>query len=448
VAQGVGNVVAGMIGGIPVTSVVVRGSVNINAGARSKISTIFHGALLLAAVAILPTYINLIPLSCLAAILIVTGVKLVNPAQFQRMFLEGRYQFVPFAVTLAAIVVTDLLKGIAIGMAVSAAFILNSNFRRPLRRIVEQHLDGEVLHIELANQVSFLNRAALEKILRERPRGSRVLLDAQHTDYIDPDVLDLIRDFKEEIAPAHDVQVSLRGFREKYQLEDEIQFADFSTRELQEKITAAQAWRILEQGNERFRTGRCLTRDLGRQVGGTSKSQHPLAVVLSCIDSRSPAEIILDLGLGDVFSVRVAGNVVSGEVLASMEYGCAVAGAKLILVLGHTRCGAVGATVDFFCHSRDPVQASGCQHIDSIAREIAPSIDLEQCRQLAQAPADEKAAFSDAVARRNVLRAVDEIVARSETIRHMVADGRVAVLGAMYDISTGEMKLLTRAPGE
>ena len=131
------------------------------------------------------------------------------------MWDEGRYQFVPFAVTVVAIVLTDLLVGVLIGLAVSIGFILCSNVRRPVRRIVEKHLGGEVVHIELANQVSFLNRAALARVLDEVPRGGHVLLDAQDTDYIDPDVLDLIRDFKEQTAPARGVEVSLLGFREQ-----------------------------------------------------------------------------------------------------------------------------------------------------------------------------------------------------------------------------------------
>src|SRR5690606_32297220 len=110
-----------------------------------------------------------------------------------------------------------------IGLAISFVFILNSNLRRPIRRIREKHLGGEVLHIELANQVSFLNRAALENALREAPRGSRILLDARRTDYIDPDILSLICEFKRVTAPVYNIQVGLVGFRAKYQLQDIIE---------------------------------------------------------------------------------------------------------------------------------------------------------------------------------------------------------------------------------
>ena len=441
-AQGVGNVIVGLIGGLPMTSVIVRSSVNINAGNKTKLSAIIHGALLLVCVLFLPTYLNLIPLSCLAAILLVTGIKLISPELIRSMWKQGPYQFIPFMVTLISIVLTDLLIGIVVGLLVSIAFILNSNFRRPLRRVVERYLGGEVLHIELASQVSFLNKAALEKVLRESPRGTHVLLDAHNTDYIDPDILNLIREFKEHTAPLQGVQVSLSGFRDKYQLDNEIQFVDYSTRELQGQISSTQVLQILDEGNERFRTGRRLSRDLGRQLHATAMGQHPLAVVLSCIDSRTPSELIFDLGLGDIFSVRVAGNVSSPKVLGSMEYGCAVAGAKLILVVGHTKCGAVTAAVNLTCSTQNAEEATGCQHLESIVSDIQQSIDQPTCQRMEHATPQERSEFTDSVAQRNVLRVVQEVVEQSHTIRQLVEAGRLAVVGAMYDVATGRIDFL------
>ncbi len=181
--------------------------------------------LLLGCVALLPSYLNLIPLSSLAAILIITGIKLVSPELIKRMWNAGRYQYIPFFATVVAIVLTDLLIGVTIGLAVSIAFIMNSNLRRPMRRTIEKHLGGEVLRIELANQVSFLNRGALSKLLDSVPRGGQVMLDATNSDYIDPDILELIREFRDDQAPARDIQLSLQGFRRKYQIEDRIQYA-------------------------------------------------------------------------------------------------------------------------------------------------------------------------------------------------------------------------------
>jgi len=176
VAQGFGNVICGLLGGIPVTGEIVRSTVNIDAGARSKRAAIVHGLLLAAAITLFPKIINMIPLSCLAAILIATGLRLASPAVFQEMLSAGRYQFIPYLATLAGIVFTDPLIGIIIGLVVSVGFILWSNLRRPMKLFEEHHLSGDVTRIELANQVSFLNRAALRKTLDAVPAGHHVLI--------------------------------------------------------------------------------------------------------------------------------------------------------------------------------------------------------------------------------------------------------------------------------
>lgn len=441
-AQGVGNVACGLIGGLPVTSVIIRTSVNVNAGGKTKLATIIHGTLLLVSVPLIPAWINTIPLSALAAILLMTGIKLASPALMKQMWNDGRYQFIPFAATVIAIVFTDLMIGILIGLSVAIGFILNSNMRRPVHRLVEKHLGGDVVHIELANQVSFLNRAALSEALADVPRNGHVLLDARNTDYIDPDVLDLIRDFKNQRGPAHGVEVSLAGFRSEYNFENQIQYVDYSTRELQDAITPRQVLQILKDGHERFRSGRRLTRDFIRQVRATATAQHPLAVVLSCIDSPTSAERVFDLGMGDIFSVRIAGNVSSRKVLASAEYGCAVAGAKLILVMGHTRCGAVSAAVKLLCLPQMSAAASECEHFHHIINELHQSADEELCRDVSEGSAEEVGTVVDVVARRNVVRVVEQLHKESRTIEGLIREGQIAIVGAMYDVVTGDIEFL------
>lgn len=443
VAQGIGNLTAGLIGGIPVTSVIVRSSVNINAGARTKLSTLIHGALLLVCANALPHWLNRIPLSCLAGILLVTGVKLAGPDLFRQMWRQGRAQFLPFVTTVVAIVFTDLLIGVMIGLATAVAFILHSNLRRPLRCICEHHLRREVLRIELANQVSFLNRAALKRRLDEVPRGEHVLLDARQTDYLDPDILDLIGDFVKETAPARGIEVHLIGFEGRFRLADRVADLDYADPDLQRALTPAQVLQILKDGNLRFRTGQRLNRDLGRELKSTAQGQFPLAVVLSCIDSRTPAELIFDLGLGDIFSVRIAAQVVRENILACLEYACAVAGTKLIVVLGHTRCGAVTAAVDLHHSRRSASEATGCEHLDVIVEEIQKAVDGDL-----PASARDKASYVDEVARRNVLRTMALLPAKSSTLRNLIRDGRIAIVGGMYDICTGEVTFLNELAEE
>jgi carbonic anhydrase/SulP family sulfate permease len=446
-AQGAGNIVSGLLGGLPITSVIVRSSVNINAGAATRLSAFFHGALLCLLVLFAPRWLNEIPLASLAAVLIVTGLKLASPALFRQMWTEGRSQFVPFIVTVVAIVFTDLLVGVLIGLGTGLAFILHSNYRRPMLRFMEHHVSGDVLRIEFANQVSFLNRASLEQALDAVPTNGHVVLDARNTDYIDPDILDLIEDFRKQTATARNLKVSLVGFKERYVMEDEIQFVDVSTREVQAQLTPERVLQFLKEGNERFVTGRRLTRDLSRQVDATAAAQYPMAVVLSCIDSRSPVELIFDMGVGDAFVIRIAGNVAKEKVLGSMEFACALAGSRLVLVMGHTSCGAVKAAVELFETGNTASKATGCEHLDSLVNEIQRSIEPGTKPHGEWVTLETKRIFVDDVATRNVLRTITGIRSASRTLRELEQAGKIAILGAMYDIKTGKVTFLDEKAG-
>ena len=440
-AQGVGNVAAGLIGGMPMTSVIVRSSVNASAGARTRLSCITHGVLLMVCVFLLPSLLNHIPLAALAAILVATGFKLASPKLFVQMAKGGRAQFIPFAITVLAIVFTDLLIGVIIGLVVSLMFVLNSNFRRGMTIIKEEHVGGIVNRVELANQVSFLNRAALMRTLSNFDHGEQVVIDARTTDYIDPDIYGLIQTFRDEIAPAHGVIVSLIGFKNHYQLEDHVQYVDVTTREVQDKLTPARVLQVLKEGNERFVSGRRLQRDLIRQVDATSDGQHPMAVVLSCIDSRSPAEILFDLGLGDIFSVRLAGNVLSRKVLGSMEFACKVAGAKLILVLGHTSCGAVKATCDIVGKGLDTVQATGLTNLPSLVEPISKAVHMETATMQNRDGSNYE--FVDRVAAIHVHNVMLAIRQGSPTLRDMIDAGQIQVAGAMYNVKSGQVEFMS-----
>ncbi|MBK7150502.1 MAG: bifunctional SulP family inorganic anion transporter/carbonic anhydrase [Sandaracinaceae bacterium] len=439
VAQGVGNIVAGLIGGIPVTSVIVRSSVNINAGVKTKLSTVVHGVLLAGSVLLIPALLNTIPLAALAAILLVTGFKLAKPGLFKQMWADGLQQFLPFVFTVVVIVFTDLLVGVMIGLGVATMFILWSNLRRPVQRVVEKHASGDVVRIELANQVSFLNRAALENAMREVPRGGHLLIDARQTDYIDPDIVDLIRDFIAETGPALGVGVSCIGFKGTYEvLNTGINFEGYSTQAVQRSVSPADVLALLKVGNERFLTGTHLTRDLSHQMARTTQGQAPLAVVLSCIDSRAPVEQVFDVGIGDIFTVRIAGNVTSEKVLGSIEYACKVAGAKLIVVMGHTLCGAVTSAVTLKANGQTAAETTGCEHIDTLVGEI------QACMHHVPGPAtladpELRAALVDEVAGLNVQRTIDVISTQSAALRALLEDGSIAIAGSMYDVGTGRV---------
>lgn len=439
VAQGAGNLIAGLIGGLPMTSVIVRSSVNINSGGKTKLSAILHGILLVGCVITVPHWLNEIPLSALAAILITTGFKLASPKLFLEMWREGRYQFAPFIITIIAIVFTDLLTGVMIGLGVSILFILHSNLRRPMRKIMENHTSGQVLRIELANQVSFLNRAALERTLFEVPRSGRVIIDARNTDYIDPDIRDLLTDFRDTTSKAHGVEVGFLGLKEHNISADHIQFIDYTSREVQSGLTPQSVLEILQAGNQRFLSGERIERDYIRQITATATGQFPMAAILGCIDSRAPAEVVFDLGLGDIFSARVAGNIATTELLGSIEYACAVVKAKLVVVLGHTSCGAVNAAVDLLAAAKKASEATLCVNLDGLVMEIQQVINPATLKKPDQWAPGEKAAYSNEISRLNVVRTIRTIRRRSSTLNELVAAGHIAIVGALYDVTTGEV---------
>ncbi|MBL7694410.1 MAG: SulP family inorganic anion transporter [Ferruginibacter sp.] len=231
-AQGVGNTVAGLVGGLPVTSVIVRSSANVNSGAQSKLSTIIHGTLLLVSIILIPALLNMIPLSSLAAILLITGYKLAKPSVFKNFWSAGKYQFVPFIVTVVVIIAVDLFKAIPVlsgkgllvgvlsGIVAAIGGILYGNLKNSYFFHKEKHHEGDTIRMRLSEEVSFLNKAAIRQTLDHMPENSTVVIDASGTSYIDFDVLELIKEFRDIKAPLKDIQLQLVGFKEAYKMEN------------------------------------------------------------------------------------------------------------------------------------------------------------------------------------------------------------------------------------
>ncbi len=220
-AQGIGNIVSGLIGGLPITSVIVRSSANVNAKAETKISAMFHGFLLLICVALIPTLLNKIPLAALAAILLTVGYKLTKISIYKDMFKNGKHQWIPFIITVIVIVFTDLLKGVGVGLAVSIFFILKGNLKNAYFFHKEDYHKGDKINIQLAEEVSFLNKASIKQTLAHLPENSLVTIDASKTTYIDYDVLELIRNFKETQSKEKNITALLTGFKEVYNIEND-----------------------------------------------------------------------------------------------------------------------------------------------------------------------------------------------------------------------------------
>ncbi len=215
IAQGTGNIVSGMLGGLPMTSVIVRSSANVNAGGKSKMSAIFHGLLLLLSLLFIPSLINMIPLSCLAAILLVTGYKLTRFALFKHMYHKGWDQFIPFVITIIGVVAIDLLKGVAIGMVVSVFYLLRTNMRNPFFYRIQEEGDKKNIRIKLAEEVSFLNKASIQVLLSKIPNETNVIIDGANSRYIDPDVLETINNYRHS-AYSKGIIVTLENIKKSY----------------------------------------------------------------------------------------------------------------------------------------------------------------------------------------------------------------------------------------
>jgi MFS superfamily sulfate permease-like transporter len=205
-AQGIGNIVSGMIGGLPVTQVIVRSSTNIQSGAQSRFASFVHGIFLIGCIILIPGVLELVPLASLAAILFVVGYKLAHPSKFKEMFSQGWTQFLPFIITIVAILRTDLLIGIGIGLIASLFFILQSSYFKSLWTSVEE-VDGKKVHrITLAERVFFINKGKLQTVIQDIAPDSKVIVDASNTVYMDQDVMDIFNDFKQH-APFDNIEI-------------------------------------------------------------------------------------------------------------------------------------------------------------------------------------------------------------------------------------------------
>jgi carbonic anhydrase len=196
-------------------------------------------------------------------------------------------------------------------------------------------------------------------------------------------------------------------------------------KELQQSLTPAQALEILKEGNQRFVNNSREGRDLLQQVQATKDGQWPFAVILSCLDSRTSSELVFDLGIGDAFNARIAGNIVNEDILGSMEFACKVAGAKLIAVIGHTKCGAVKGACDH-------VQLG---NLTSLISKLEPAVAEE--KSITDNRSSSNAEFVEKVSEINVRRNIQEILNRSSILKEMVDNGEIGIVGGMHDITTG-----------
>jgi len=425
IVQGIGNACSGLIGGLPMAQVVVRSSIGIQSGARTKATGIICGVLLLFAVIFIPTMINKIPLASLASVLLVVGYKLIRPKVFTTMYKAGMYHFIPFCVTILGMIFTDLLIGLVIGLIFALFSILLENYKSAFY-FNESHIGNKTI-LRLSEHISFLNKANIQQTLEQLPDYSEVVIDATRSKYIDYDVFEIIENFKIEAQRKH-IKLTIENLR-GFGVLQPVENARAPTYDTQQSLTPAKVLALLKEGNERFVNNLKSNRNLLEQINDTRKGQFPIAIILSCMDSRTSVELIFDQGLGDVFSARVAGNVINDDILGSMEYACKLAGSKLIVVLGHSHCGAVKGA----CANVE------LDHLSGLLHKIKPAVDAVQAEESVEISAGNDEIVQK-VADKNVQLTVEQIKSKSPLLDAMLQSGEIGIVGGMYDIETGKVK--------
>jgi len=361
----------------------------------------------------------------LAAILLVVGYKLAKPDVFKTMYKAGLYHFIPFCATIFGLVFTDMLMGITIGLTAAVFSILLENYKSAF--YFKETFMGNKTIIRLSEHVSFLNKANILKTFEQLPDNAEVVIDATRSKYIDYDVYEIIQNFKIE-AKLKNIKLTLENLR-GYGVLGPVENARALTYDTQQALTPSAVLSILKEGNAHFVNNLNANRNLLEQVNDTRQGQFPLAIILSCMDSRTSVELIFDQGLGDVFSTRVAGNIINNDILGSMEYACKLAGSKLIVVLGHSHCGAI----------KGACEKVELDHLTGLLHKIKPAVDIVNAEEPVEMTANNDA-FVQKVADKNVQLTVGQIRSKSPLLEAMEKCGEIGIVGGMYDIETGIVK--------
>lgn len=417
-AQGVGNIISGLLGGIPVTSVIVRSSANINAGGKTKLSSIIHGVLLLVSILFFARAMNLIPLAALAAILIIVGYKLAKPAIFKAMYQLGWTQFLPFMVTIVAVLFTDLLIGIGIGMVVGVYFILKENFKTAYFFSKETKKENEYIRIDLSEHVSFLNKASIANILDNLPENSTVEIDGTKSSFIDYDVLEVINNFG-ETAKLKNITLRFEsGINEEYSMKT----GKADPPALPETDTT---YRILLENNRQWVADK-LNLD-PEYFHDLAKGQSPKFLFIGCSDSRVQPSEITGTEPGEMFIHRNVANLVINtdlNFMSVLQYAVEVLKVEHIIVCGHYGCGGVKASMDNHYHGLIDKWLRSIKDIYRLHRDELKAIRNEDDR------------FQRLV-ELNIIEQVYNLHKTSIIQRAWHQDANVHVHGWVYDIKEG-----------
>lgn len=472
IGQGIGNSVAAIFGGIPGAGATIRTVVNINAGGRTRLSGMFAGILLLVVLLAIGPIASLIPAAVLAGILITVGIGVMDYKGLKAIPYMPKPEVIIMLVVLVLSSVWNLVYAVGIGLVIASLMFVKKMSdltaqRSDIKSLSKekawsdevnfpQDLKEEVFIKHIKGPLFFGSTSDFQNLMKQIPESaSIVIIRMGRMQYIDQSGLYVLEDALIELV-RQNITVLLVGVlnQPKYLLEridiipdlvpKEQVFEGFDdctswikknilkieedfknrtqTKETQSSLTPKEAHNILVEGNKRFSENLKAQRNLQDQVFETSAGQYPFAVILSCIDSRVPVELVFDQGIGDIFSVRVAGNVVNKDVLGSMEYACKVAGSKILVVMGHTKCGAVTAA----CKDVE------LGNVTELLDKIKPAIDTVR--------KDDKVLTTEQiedVSFENVNVSINKIRKESPILAEMEKNGEIEIVGASYDVNTG-----------
>jgi carbonic anhydrase len=411
VAQGIGNTLSGLLGGLPMTAVIVRGSVNVNSGARSKYSTIIHGFLIAVAILFFAFLMNKIPLASLAAILVFTGLKLLNPSMFMKEYRLGWSQFIPFIVTLLAIVFTDLLIGVIIGLVVAFIAISMEDYQATIFRVVDT---GTRKRVILGDNVNFLYKPKLIKVLRSVEPGTTLEIDGSNNRYIDRDIIEIIQEFK-EASGQRNINVIIGG----------IKTMDNNNKDFHEEMQ--ESYDKLFKNNRKWIAEK-LDEDpnyFKSRAGG----QTPKYLFIGCSDSRVPANEITGTEAGEMFVQRnIANMVVHTDVnlMSVLQYSVEVLNVKHVIVCGHYGCGGVRAAMEDQAHG---LIDKWLRNIKDVVRLHKAELDAIEDHELKHRRLVEL----------NVREQVLNLFKTSYIQKNIQAYGFPQVHGWVYDINDGKL---------
>lgn len=335
-AQGTGNFLCGLLGGLPMTAVIVRGSVNVTSGAKSKFSSIFHGLLILVAAVFFAPLMNMIPLAALAAILVYTGFKLIDVSQIVYLYKKGWDQLLPFLVTVIAIISTDLLIGVLVGIGFAMFLIIREDFKAPVIKLIDL---GSRKRIVLGENITFLHKQKVVRIFESIPENSFIEVDGSRTSFVDKDILEYITDFRKNSADRN-INVIIGG----------LNFMENSNNNSL-KESMRKSYDILFENNKKWVEEK--TKDDPNFFSELSKGQTPQYLWIGCSDSRVPANEITGTNPGEMFVHRnIANLVVNTDVnlLSVLQYSVEVLNIKHIIVCGHYGCGGIRAAMENKSH--------------------------------------------------------------------------------------------------